>query len=108
MAHRSRVKVSQYAAALTVAPGGMKSTRRMHFMSQKTETMNFFTEIEVLNFLVLGECVWLHCLLLGFRNVVKTPYFISSQNGVQKLIILCAAREKLQRRTHPFRFVIVR
>jgi len=78
-------------------------------MSQKTETMNFFTEIEVLNFLVLGECVWLHCLLLGFRSVVKTPYFISSQNGVQKPIsILRAAREKLQRRTHPFRFVIVR
>ena len=75
----------------------------MPFLSQKKDAMNFFTEIEVLNFLVLGE------LLLGFRSVVKTPYFISSQNGVQKPIsILRAAREKLQRRTHPFRFVIVR
>jgi len=70
MARRSRVKVSQYAAALIVAPGGMKSTSRMPFMSHKTDTMMFFAEIEVLNFLVLGECVWRHCSdLLGFRSV---------------------------------------
>jgi hypothetical protein len=57
MARRSRIKVSQYAAALIVEPGGMKSTRRMLFLSQKTNAMVFFTEIEVLNFLVLVECV---------------------------------------------------
>jgi len=75
----------------------------MPFLSQKKDAMNFFTEIEVLNFLVLGE------LLLGFRSVVKTPYFISSHSGVQKLIsFLCVAREKLQRGTHLFRFVIIR
>ena len=61
--------MSKHAAALIVEPGGMKSTRRMPFLSQKTDAMNFFTEIEVLNFLVLGE------LLLGFRSVVKTPMF---------------------------------
>jgi len=55
MARQSHVKVSQYAAALIVAPGGMKSTRRMPFLSQKTDTMIFFTEIEVLNFLVRGN-----------------------------------------------------
>jgi hypothetical protein len=34
----------------------------------------------------------------NFRSVVKNPCFISSHNGVQKLIsFLCAAREKLQR-----------
>jgi len=55
MARRSRVKVSQYAAALIVAPGGMASTRRMPFLSQKTDAMFFFTENEVLNFLVLGN-----------------------------------------------------
>jgi hypothetical protein len=48
-------------------------------------------------------------LLLGFRSAVKTPCFISSYNGVRKLISsLCVARENLQRGTHPFRFVIVR
>jgi len=41
MARQSRVKVSQYAAALIVAPGGMKSTRRMPFLSQKTDAMIF-------------------------------------------------------------------
>ena len=41
MAGRSRVKVSQYAAALIVAPGGMTSTRKMPFLSQKTEAMIF-------------------------------------------------------------------
>ena len=47
-------------------------------------------------------------LLLGFRSVVKNQCFISSHNGVQKLIsFLCVTREKLQRGTHPFRFVIV-
>ena len=61
MARWNRVKVSQYAAALIVATGGIKSTRRMPFLSQKTDAMIFFTEIEVLNFLVLGECVWSHC-----------------------------------------------
>ena len=44
--------------ALIVEPGGMKSIRRMPFLSQKTEALIFFTEIEVLNFLVWGECVW--------------------------------------------------
>ena len=80
----------------------MKSTRRMPFLSQKADGMNFFTEIKILNFLVLGE------LLLGFGSLVKTPCFISSHNLVQKLIaFLCVAREKLQPGTHPFRFVIV-
>jgi len=46
--------VSQYAVALIVAPGGMKSTRRMPFLPQKTDVMILFTGIEVLNFLVLG------------------------------------------------------
>jgi hypothetical protein len=46
--------VSQYAAALIVAPGGMKLTGRMPFLSQKMDAMIFFTEIEVFNFLVLG------------------------------------------------------
>jgi len=49
-----RVKVSQYAVALIVAPGGMKSTRRMPFLSQKMDAMIFFTEIKVMNFLVSG------------------------------------------------------
>jgi hypothetical protein len=60
MACQSRVKVSQYAVALIVAPEGMKSTRRMPFLSHKTDIMIFFNENEVLNFLVLGECVWRH------------------------------------------------
>jgi hypothetical protein len=48
-------------------------------------------------------------LLLGLRIVVKETCFISSHNGVQKLILfLCVARENLQRGFHPFRFVIVR
>ena len=39
-----------------------------------------------------------------FRSVVKTPCFISSHNGVQKLIsFLCVAREKLQHGTHSLR-----
>ena len=39
----------------------------------------------------------------------KTPCFISSHNRVQKLIsFLCVVLEKLERGTHPFRFVIVR
>jgi len=51
----------------------------------------------------------LHGLLLEFRSVVKNPCFISSHNGVQKLIsFLCVVREKLRRGTHPFHFVIVR
>ena len=110
MARRSRVKVSQYVAVSTVAPGGKKSTRRMLFLSQKTDAMIFFTEIEVLNFLVLGERMApLQWLMLGFRSVVKTPCFISIHSGVQKFIsFLCVAREKLQRGTHPFGFVIVR
>jgi len=42
-------------------------------------------------------------LLLGFRSVVKNPCFISSHNGVQKLIsFLCVAREKPQRGTSHF------
>jgi hypothetical protein len=45
--------VLQHAAALIVAQGGMKLTSRMPFLYQKTDTMIFFTEIEVLNFLVL-------------------------------------------------------
>jgi len=95
MTVRSRVKVSQYAAALIVVPGGMKSTRIMAFLSQKMHPI-FLNEFDVLKLLVLGEGVW----LLGFRNVVKNPCFISSHNGVQKLIsFLCVAREKLQRRT---------
>jgi len=55
MGHRSRVKVSQYAAALIVEPGGMKLTRRMSFLSHKTDAMIFFTVIEVLNFWFLGN-----------------------------------------------------
>jgi hypothetical protein len=54
MARQSRVKVSQYAVALIVAPGCMKLTRRMPFLSEKTDTMIFFTEIEVLNFFCAG------------------------------------------------------
>ena len=47
-------------------------------------------------------------LLPGFRSVVESPCFISSHNGDQKFIsFLCVAHEKLQRGTHPFRFVIV-
>jgi len=48
MARRSRVEVSQYAVALIFAPGSMKSTRRMPFLSQI-----FLTEIQVLNFFFL-------------------------------------------------------
>ena len=48
-------------------------------------------------------------VIAKFRSVVKDPCFISSHNGVQKLIsFLCVAREKLERGTHPYRFVIVR
>jgi hypothetical protein len=58
MARQSHVKVSQYAAALIVVPGDMKSTMRIPFLSQKTDAMIFsFIEIEVLNLLVLGECI---------------------------------------------------
>jgi hypothetical protein len=39
---------------------------------------------------------------------VKTPCFIFSHNGIQKFFFLCVAREKLQRGTHPFRFVTER
>jgi hypothetical protein len=47
--------------------------------------------------------------LLPFRSVVKSPSFISSYNGIQKLIsLLWVARENLQRGTNPFRFVIDR
>ena len=49
----------------------------------------------------------LQWLLLGSRSVVKNKFFISSHNGVQKLIsFLCVAHEKLQRGSQPFRFVI--
>jgi len=109
IARRSRVKVSQYGAALIIAPGGMKSTRRMPFLSQKMDAMIFFTEIEILIFFCSGgmRMVPLQWLLVGFCSVVKTPYFISSHNGVHKLaFFLCVEREKLQRGTHPFRFVI--
>ena len=58
MAFRRRAEVSQYAVALTVAPRGMKSTKRMPFMSQKTDAMNFFTAIEVLNFLIFWGNVY--------------------------------------------------
>ena len=110
MARRSRVKVSQYAAALIVVPGGMKSTRRMPFLSQKMDTMIFLIEIEVFNFLILGECIWCHCSDCCLDSgVVKNPCFIFSHNGVQKIIsFLCVAREKLQCGTHLFCFVIVR
>ena len=56
-----------------------------------------------------GMCMMpLLWLLLGFRSVVKNPCFISSHNGVQKLIsFLCAAHEKLQHGTHTFRFLVV-
>ena len=46
MARRSRVKASQYAAALTVAPGDMKSTSRTHFLSQKTGAMIFSLKLK--------------------------------------------------------------
>jgi hypothetical protein len=47
-------------------------------------------------------------LLLRFRSVVKNPSFISSHNGIQKLIsFLHVACEKLQHGTYPFRLVIV-
>jgi len=111
MARRSRVIVSQYAAALIVAPGGMKSTRRMPFLSQKTDAMIFFHWNWSFEFLGSGgmRMMPLQWLLLGFRSVVKNPCFISSHNGVQKIIsFLCVAREQLQRGNHPFRFVIVR
>jgi hypothetical protein len=42
MARQSRVKVSQYAATLIVAPGGMKSIRKMPLLSEKTDAMIFF------------------------------------------------------------------
>jgi hypothetical protein len=35
--------MSQYAAALTVEPGGIKWTRRMPYLSKKTDAMIFFT-----------------------------------------------------------------
>ena len=54
MARRSCVKESQYSVAVTFALGGMKSTRRMPFLSQKMDAMIFFTEIKVMNFLVSG------------------------------------------------------
>jgi len=56
MSRQSRVKVSQFGAALIVAPGGLKSNRSMPFLFQKTDAMIFFTEIKVSNFLFLGEC----------------------------------------------------
>jgi len=55
MARRSRVKVSQYSAALIVLPGGMKSTSRMPFLSHKTDTILIFNEIEILNFWFWGN-----------------------------------------------------
>jgi len=107
MVRRNRVKVSQYAAALIVAPGGMKSTRRMSFLSQKTDAMIFFTEIEVLDFWFWGNAYG--AIAMTDRSVVKNPCFISSHNGVQKLVsFLCVAHEKLQHGTNTFRFVIVR
>ena len=111
MAHWSCVKVSQYAATLIVVPGGMKSTRRMPFLSQKMNTMIFFYWNWSFEFFGSGRMRMapLQWPLLGFRSVVKKPCFISSHNGVQKLIsFLCVAREKLQRRTHLFCCVIVR
>jgi len=108
MSHQSRVKVSHYAAALIVAPGGMKSTRRMPFLSQKTDAMIFFTEIEVLNFLVLGECVWRHCsdCCLDSEFGVNPMFHLQSQWSPETHLLPCVAREKLQSETHPFRFVI--
>ena len=87
MAHWSRVKVSQYAAALIVALGGVKSTRRMPFLSQKMDTMIFFTEIEILNFFVLGECIWRHCsdccLVSGvwWKTYVSSSVTMESRNS---------------------------
>ena len=88
MARRTRVKVSQYAAALIVAPEGRcRSTKRMPFLSQKTDALIFFTEIEVLNVLVLGECVWRHCsgscLDSGvwWKTHVSSPVTMESRNS---------------------------
>ena len=87
MARRCRVKVSQYSAALIVVPGGMKSTSRMPFVSQKTDAMIIFTEFEILNFLVLGECVWRHCsdccLDSGvwWKTHVSSPVTMESRNS---------------------------
>jgi hypothetical protein len=75
---QSRVIVSQYAVALIVVPGGMKSTMRMPIVSQKTDALIFFTEIEVLNFLVLGECI-LQWLLLGFMSGENPMFHFQSQ-----------------------------
>jgi hypothetical protein len=49
--------VSQYAAALIVEPGGMKSTWRMPFLSQKTDAMIFSTEMEGSKFWFWGMCM---------------------------------------------------
>ena len=110
MACQSHVKVSQYAAALIVVPGGMKLTRRMPFLPQKTDAMIFFTEIEVLNFWVLGECIWRHysdcCLDSGvwWKTLISSPVTRESRNS----FFLCVAHEKLQRGIRLFRFVIIR
>ena len=81
MIHRSCVKVSQYAAALTVAPEGMKSNRRMSFLSQKMKAVIFFTEIEVLNFWFWGNAYGAIALTVAWiQEWVKKPMFhLSSQ-----------------------------
>jgi hypothetical protein len=60
MARRSRVKVSQYAVALIVAPGD-EAVKNNALSVPENGCHDIFTEMEVLNFVVLGKCVWHHC-----------------------------------------------
>jgi hypothetical protein len=79
---------------------------------------DFFTEIEISNFLVLGEWgggYWGNAYGATAMTVVwiqergENPCFIFSRNRDQNILsFLYVAREKLQRGTHPFRFVIDR
>ena len=108
---------SKPCQGVTICSGINCCTRRQEIDQENAFSVlengrhEFFTEIEVLNFLVLGECVWCHCsdccLNSGmwWKHHVSSSVTMESRNSSP---FWCAVREKLQRGTHPFRFVIVR
>jgi len=108
MARRRCVRVSQYAAAL-LHQEAWSWPRECLFCPRKQTPWFFFHWNWSFEFFGSGEMhmVPLQWLLLGFRRG-GGPCFISSHNGVQKLIsFLCVACEKLKRGTHPFHFAII-
>jgi len=79
---------------LIVAPGGMESTRRMPFLSQKTDAMNFFTNIKVFNFLSWGNAYGAIAVTVAWvHECGENPmFYLQSQWSPEKhLLPVCSA-----------------